>query len=344
MTRRWMTLRPRSGFTLVELLVVMAIISILISLLLPAVQKAREAANRTACINNLKQLALATHNFESAHRTLPPARILRRNPDNDNNHDEKVRGGATWAVYLLPYMEQDNAFQRWNFELWYHYQDPLVREFNVPSYFCPSRRSPGSDLLLSVSGDYLTFSGGGGGGGSGGGGFGGGGGGSGFGGGFGGGGGSGGGGGGGEEQIPGALSDYACSLGPSLALWQGAFNLKNPVNWDKGLPLRDIRDGLSNTILLGEKNVPLNYWGQAGWDCSTFDGDMPVCSSRVGGPGMPIAMSLRDYRWLFGSAHPTVCNFAFVDGSVHSLSKTLSPQVLGLLTDIADGQSLPPYE
>lgn len=59
---------------------------------------------------------------------------------------------------------------------------------------------------------------------------------------------------------------------------------------------------------------------------------------------MPIAMSLRDYRWLFGSAHPTVCNFAFVDGSVHSLSKTLSPQVLGLLTDIADGQSLPPYE
>jgi prepilin-type processing-associated H-X9-DG protein len=55
-------------------------------------------------------------------------------------------------------------------------------------------------------------------------------------------------------------------------------------------------------------------------------------------------MSLRDSRWLFGSAHPTVCNFAFVDGSVHSLSKTLSPQILGLLTDIADGQSLPPYE
>ncbi len=307
--------RARGGFTLVELLVVIAIISILISLLLPAVQKAREAANRTSCINNLKQLALATLNLESADRSLPPARILRQNPDNDDN-DPKVRGGATWAVYLLPYMEQENAYDRWDFDKWYHYQDPRVRQFNVPSYFCPSRRSPNNDQLQSVWGDLLAFPGG-----------------------------------GGDddgdghwEQIPGALSDYACSMGPSMTLSRGAFNLKNQVNWDKGVPVRDIRDGLSNTILLGEKHVPLDSWGQPGWDCSTYDGDMPVCSSRVGGPGSPLAKSLRDTRWLFGSAHPTVCNFAFVDGSVHSLSKTLSPVTLGLLTDINDGQSLPPYE
>jgi prepilin-type N-terminal cleavage/methylation domain-containing protein len=308
--------RPRGGFTLIELLVVMAIISILISLLLPAVQKAREAANRTSCINNLKQIGLATLNFESGNKCLPPARILRLNPDNDDQ-DPKIRGGATWAVYLLPFMEQDNAFERWDFKRWYHYQDPSVREFNVPSYFCPSRRSPNTDLLESVSGDLLAFPG--------------------------------------PpyndddndghwEQIPGALADYACSMGPSVSTAHGAFNLTNPVNWDKGVRLSKIRDGLSNTILFGEKHIPLDYWGQAGWDCSTYDGDMSPCSSRVGGVGSPIAVSLRDPGWLFGSAHPTICNFVFVDGSVHSLSKTTQAAVLGLLTDISDGQPLPPYE
>lgn len=306
--------RPRLGFTLIELLVVMAIISILISLLLPAVQKAREAANRTSCINNLKQLGLACANFEGGNKCLPPARIIRLNKDNDDD-DMKHRGGATWAIYLLPYMEQDNAFQNWNFDLWYHYQSQQVRLFNVPSYFCPSRRSPNADTLLSVSGDLLAFPG--------------------------------------PpfndddndghwEQIPGALGDYACNMGPAFASGLGTFRLHNPN--DKGVRLSKITDGTSNTILIGEKHVPLDYWGQGGWDCSTYDGDSPQCSSRSGGPGLPIALSLRDSRWLFGSNHPTVSNFVFVDGSVHSLSKTLHPTTLGLLTNIADGLSLPPYE
>jgi prepilin-type N-terminal cleavage/methylation domain-containing protein/prepilin-type processing-associated H-X9-DG protein len=305
--------RPRPGFTLIELLVVMAIISILISLMMPAVQKAREAAHRTACVNNLKQMGLATLNFEGVHRALPPARIMRLNPDNDDQ-DPKIRGGATWAVYLLPHMEQENAYRVWNFALWYHYQDPRVREISLPLFFCPSRRSATSAPVLSVSGDPLAFPGG-----------------------------------TGDDdndghwqQIPGTLGDYACNMGSGLSFSSGPFVLDNP--FDKGVLLSQITDGTSNTILLGEKHVPKGYWGQGGWDCSIFDGDSPQCSGRSGGPLFPLALSLRDMGWKFGSAHPDSCNFVFVDGSVHTLSRTLAPAILGLLADISDDQTLPPYE
>lgn len=91
------TVRSRCGFTLIELLVVVAIIAILIALLLPAVQQARESARRTECKNNLKQIALAVHNFHDAKTFLPPSFT-------GYQGQTKVKG-QTWCYMLLPYLD-----------------------------------------------------------------------------------------------------------------------------------------------------------------------------------------------------------------------------------------------
>ncbi|WP_152049523.1 DUF1559 domain-containing protein [Tautonia marina] len=95
-----MNLNRRRGFTLIELLVVIAIIGVLIALLLPAVQSAREAARRAQCTNNMKQLGLAAHNYESTHGSLPPGRL------------DCCWG--TWVGFVLPYLEQDAIYASYN--------------------------------------------------------------------------------------------------------------------------------------------------------------------------------------------------------------------------------------
>ncbi|MEC8556564.1 MAG: DUF1559 domain-containing protein [Planctomycetota bacterium] len=118
----------RSGFTLVELLVVIAIISILVSLLLPAVQAAREAARRMSCSNNLKQIALATHNYHGNFRRFPSGGFYRRDLTSDS-----------WSVQarILPHLEQGNLQKLIDWGLAYSQQGNVART-RVPTYLCPS--------------------------------------------------------------------------------------------------------------------------------------------------------------------------------------------------------------
>jgi prepilin-type N-terminal cleavage/methylation domain-containing protein len=121
--------RRARAFTLVELLVVIAIIAVLIGLLLPAVQSAREAARRTSCSGNMRQVGLACLQYHESRGFLPPARLA----------DQHV----SWAVLILPFLEQQAGYDLWDLPAQYYAQPAEARAVQVPSFFCPSRRGPG---------------------------------------------------------------------------------------------------------------------------------------------------------------------------------------------------------
>lgn len=126
--------RPR-GFTLIEVLVVMAVISLLVALLLPAVQSSREAARRMACRNNLKQLGVALHNYHEAHRRFPPGLIGK-----DPLTDTKVSNRTAFVAFLLPYIGEETRAKRYNYEKDFADQfDVIVPK--VVLYQCPSDES-----------------------------------------------------------------------------------------------------------------------------------------------------------------------------------------------------------
>lgn len=146
----------KRGFTLIELLVVIAIIAVLIALLLPAVQQAREAARRTQCKNNLKQLGLALMNYESSHRVFPPARI-------DLSGLPYIPSGFyqnSWTTMCLPYFDQAPLYNSYNFNLcWSDPGNLPVTSTSIPVFLCPSastanRLVPASSVLDAVGNPY----------------------------------------------------------------------------------------------------------------------------------------------------------------------------------------------
>jgi prepilin-type N-terminal cleavage/methylation domain-containing protein/prepilin-type processing-associated H-X9-DG protein len=299
----------RRAFTLIELLVVIAIISVLIGMLLPAVQKAREAASRMSCSNNLKQIGLAMQMHHNDHDKLPPSRTPVVVPlvINVNQVIPWPTGRATWAVLLMPYLEQDNLYHQWNLGVTYYDQNATARLTTVKGYFCPSRRAAGP-ASISLSGDIPSWIPG-------------------------------------APHFPGALGDYAVivdryggdSITDATPSISGAF-------WrEGGARFADIIDGQSNTLLVGEKHIPQGKEGIGWWDCSLYNGDYHQCSARAASRVYPMTTNPKDTRWAFGSRHTSVVNFCFADGGVRTVPMTIDPYTFELLGARNDGEVITGY-
>ncbi|MCZ2343942.1 MAG: DUF1559 domain-containing protein [Bacteroidales bacterium] len=261
----------RRGFTLIELLVVIAIIAILIGLLLPAVQKVRDASDRATCQNHLKQIGLAFHNFHDSQGRLP---MGGKNADDSpastpaNCCGPSKRSEWSWTWEILPYIEQSAIAQQTS--------DSVVYRSIVKIYYCPTRRMP---QLYGSS----------------------------------------------------AKVDYAGNAGD---------NGSNGVLMRTGtraLKLTSIKDGLSNTVMVGEKRLKLDRLGQSfddneayvapGWDSEIYRRAITGAPAGSRGPSLDLETSTDDNGLnAFGSSHGTGINAAMSDGSVRIIRYDPDPE------------------
>lgn len=300
------TNKRRPGFTLVELLVTIAIIGILIGMLLPAVQMVREAARRTSCSNNLRQVGLAIQSYHDKRVMLPPAR--------------GADGFLTWPVYIMPELELGNLQQQFDFTRTYIDQDPELVRQPMEVMFCPTRRnsfrvsvSEAGDAPLGATGDYAGNAGS-------------------------------------SEFF--ISQDWARFENPTDGVFSSGFANDNEVVDDRLVRggvgryrFRDVRDGLSNTIFIGEKGVNIDHLGEGGgWgDNSIYNGDQPFSFIRIGGPLIPLEGTTRSFsgeRPSFGSAHPGVCLFSLGDGSTTAISTDLDTETLRRFCSRIDGKTV----
>ena len=332
--------RTRNGFTLIELLVVIAIIAILIGLLLPAVQKVREAAARMSCTNNLKQLGLAAHNYEGANGKLPPG--------TDAN-------GIGDMVLLLPYMEQTAQFSLWNdasvipgattyTALWYTrptYRPPTTGTDTIPrppviyaseansasgvggtikNFMCPSAPNPtdytttllgcyygtsGVDLPQVCRRQFHVFS-----------------------------------------SAPGRLvvgrSTYTGMAGyyiPSQNAANGCAGCQGFFTHMSSNKVASTPDGTSNTVMFGEWVGGFNAWAGTGGIPSGPMGPSWVSGFNYSGFGSPDTHpAMTSTNWgVFSSQHTGIVNFTFGDGSVRPLRSGMDFTTWVYMTGISDG-------
>jgi prepilin-type N-terminal cleavage/methylation domain-containing protein/prepilin-type processing-associated H-X9-DG protein len=321
------------GFTLVELLVVIAIIGILVALLLPAIQAAREAARRTQCQNNLKNIGLACLNYENTKGELPPGAV---------NHIKSGKNGFGWQVLIMPYVEEGGLSEEFDRRLEEYLKanpnnpmavEILAGEFpnGVQLYLCPSDSeikdkfgggAVSSASYAGVMGSYASREGV-------------------------------------ANCAPRLLGgpDYCAGSQGSLS---GVTNFDGLLTQDLGIKVSTATDGLSKTLLVGERWYQLRAWTVGVYwtspppgysiaskkppsgpiansyvsSCKNLDARFPINATLtrvisykihdndtdrpvITGSGSP-QMGLNDV--LFGSFHPGGANFVYGDGSVHFLN------------------------
>jgi prepilin-type N-terminal cleavage/methylation domain-containing protein/prepilin-type processing-associated H-X9-DG protein len=254
-----MNTRRRCAFTLIELLVVIAIIAILIGLLLPAVQKVRQAAARASCQSNMKQLGIAAHNYYGIYKRLPPAvNIAQAPPNGSSNLCSAYRStieslpdfGPNWAVWLLPYLEQDNLYNTINANSYMNSNGAdqswrNLRGATVTVLLCPADPSPQSvqfslngggwargNYAANAGGSWLNFT------------------------------------------VGGSASSDPHNYTP--ATWGGVMG----INW--GARYVDIIDGTSNTVMFNEVRVGLNQYDRRGTWAMGVGGSSITCGLATG--------------------------------------------------------------
>jgi prepilin-type N-terminal cleavage/methylation domain-containing protein len=363
----------QSGFTLVELLVVITIIGALIALLLPAVQAARESARRMSCSDNLRQIGLAIHNYAQVYNVFPAGNITTLPAPSDIMAGRDILGeaalgapisarfpagpqGTSFLLRVLPYMEGDTIAGKWNFQAGISNSSTNIAPFapmcnlglamtDVKGFYCPTRRNrirQGIDTPMMLT---TAWTGGG--------------------------------------------TDYGGCAGRHMAFnmaFGTPYNYCEPSDtqgniaagvWapalafgatvvpvqpsrtnlagifgrvNKGTRLSDVSDGLSNTLLTGELQRIYDWspGSKDGWaiggPCTLFDAAILAQSDGPNGlSGLATDGGLafnNDFYCCAGSDHADGANFGMADGSVHYFINTIDPNVFSLLSSMADGQPM----